>query len=228
MKKSFAFAASAGALLCATPAMAECDNSVTTAFEGQREFAEQDFTLHRGLTFTADDTFTCDVAARWKVYGDGWLGQTDTPAHNEQDAIVGATYQAGEHTTIDASAAVFQIDGPDAYRLRLMVNYQFDDHWSAEVNGDVIRGGFETEVLRAQVSRTGPLAWGFSDHLRAGLSYDTWSGDTVFQWEVGISHPFILGSTASLSAKGYQGLTGGHDGRTNNDAMPSLSVAWRH
>lgn len=224
MKKSFAIAALLPVFLCAAPAMADCANNTTVGGEGGRQFAEQDFTLHRGATLTVDDTFTCDVAEHWKVYGNWWRGQTDTAAHNEEDRGVGGIYRADEHTTWDTSVYQFKIDGPDAYRVRLMVHHDFDDHWAVEVNGDVIWGGFETEVLRAQVFRSDPLAWGFSSNLRAGLSFDTWSGDAVFQWGAGVSHPFVFGTTLNLSAQGYQGLTGGHDGQTNNDAMGLVSV----
>ncbi len=215
------------ALVAASNAAVACAVDTSIAFETDRQFAEQDFTLHKGATGVGDGTLTCDAAEHWKVYGTYWQAQTDVTTNNEIDLVFGGVYQAGEHTTIDGNLAMFEIAGPEAYRARITVGHQINDNWSVSVNGDIVRGGFETEVVRGQVFYTHPLAGPFSYNLRAGVSYDSWSGDTVAQWGAGVSTPFVLGTTLSAYVQGYAGLTGGHDNLTGNDTMGGISLS-RH
>lgn len=203
----------------------DCAGSLSIAAEDKRQFAEQDLTVHEGLTGVGNLNISCPFTDRLSVYVNGWRGQTNVEEHNETDYGAGIVYRADDETRLDLSYSQFRIQGPEAYRFRALAHRDLNEQWAVEANYDVVRGGFKTDVARLQVFRTDHLVGSFSNTIRVGISHDTWSGDVVAQWQVGVSTPFLLDTTLSAYVQGYQGLTGGNDGQTGSDTMAGIGLS---
>lgn len=206
----------------ATTALAQTTVSGSVDYNPARFFPEQ------GLTacWTPTDIYSATVSNDG-TYFNVWHAETGSRPCNETDLTLGHVWNVSDRATLDGNIAMFELAGPEAYRARLTYSYQVSDEISVSVNGDVVRGGFETDVLRVQGRWSDEIAGPFTGSAMVGLSVDSWSEDTVAQWNLGVSFPFLFGTTGTVYYTGYDVLDNGRADRPGEegDDMFGVSVA---
>lgn len=226
MNKFLATTALVSALACAAPAMAQeeqqCNGNASVGNDTGRLFAKQGLDFYQGSTGIFDFTLTCG-----RFYGNLWHAETGFQTFNETDGRVGVTGQITSDLSYDASVAIYVIDGPEAYELSGAVTYTINDNWSLKGDIDIIRGGFNTDVFFGEVRWSDELFGNVSGSASAGVSFDTWSRDTVGHLNLGASIP-IWALTGSASVQGFTVLEEGNPALSNDDdaVIGSLSLSY--
>ena len=217
----------AGVFTAPTAAFAQSDtfsHTGSVAMESGRLFPEQGLALYDGFTVVADYTITHNQSG-W--YGNLWHAETGTRANNETDVCIGNRGAIDSATSYDVSGCMFEIAGPEAYRLRLAASHALNENWVVAVNGDIVRGGFETDTVRAQLQWHDEIFGPFTGSGSVGVSYDTWSEDTVARLKLGVSFP-IFGVTATAAYDRFEVVSQGPLSRSSdrNGENFSLSVGF--
>ena len=205
-----------------TTAFAQTTLSGSVDYNPARFFAQQGLTACRTPT-----TIYSATASNDGTYFNFWHAETGSRACNETDLTLGHVWQLNDRVAVDGNIAMFEIAGPEAYRARATMSYRVNDEISVSVNGDVVRGGFETDVLRAQGRWSDEIVGPFTGSAMVGLSVDSWSKDTVAEWNVGVSFPFLFGMTGTVYYTGYDVLENGRADRPGeeDDDMIGVSIA---
>jgi len=176
----FSFALITTALTPLAARAQEVENSISASIESGRIFADQGFVLYEDLTFVSDYTVSY---GDW--YVDFWHAQTR--AANESDLCAGKTGTLAPRVEYDTNVCYFVIDGPEAYQLEFNVEYAITDELTFAARADIIRGGFETDVVYGGLAFTrGPF------DINGGVSGDSWSEDVVLQAGAGVTFPLHL------------------------------------
>lgn len=205
----------------ASPAAAQSlEHSWSVSVKDGWLFPEQGLDLHDGLTLVLD----------YEVSNDGWYAsvlraQTDTRANDETDVCGGRRGDLAPRTRYNANVCMFELYGPEAYRVRGELTYELTENLSVTVTGDVVRGGFETDTARMRADWSGELFGPVSGSASAAVSVDTWSEDTVGQLSGGVSVPLVFGTTLELSYQRFDVLNEGRLDRSADKRGEDLSLA---
>lgn len=222
MKKLLAITTILSAVAMATPAMAQenCENNATIGYDTGRLFEKQGMNLYEGSTWIFDYTLTCG-----HYYADFWRAETGRRPFNETDVRVGRTGNLTNNLSYDASVALYEIYGPEAYELSGEVTYTVNDNWSVTGDVDIVRGGFETNTFLGEVAWSDELFGSFSANATAGVSFDTWSEDVVGRYSLGVSFPIVWDVVGSASIKGFVVLDEGNPSQSNDEDANIVSLA---
>lgn len=230
MKRNTYLAITIAVGLLAAPAVAFAETEAAFSHAGsvsadsKRLFVEQGLVYYEGFTGVLDHTITHEESG---VYGNVWHAETGNRRFNETDLCLGRRGALGSETDYDASYCAFLIDGPNAHRLRFVVSHQISESISADLTGDIVRGGFETNTVRARLRASDELTDSVTGSASLGVSYDTWSEDTVGHVKLGITFPiFNLSATAAYDR--FEVLSQGplNRSRDQNGDRISLSTGW--
>lgn len=182
MRMLFSFALITTALTPLAARAQEVENSISASIESGRIFADQGLVQYRGRTYTGEYEISY---GDW--YASAWHAHTEPRASRETDLCAGKTGNMAPRVEYDTNACVFLLDGTEAYQLEFNVEYEITDELTFAARADVIRGGFETDVVYGGLAFTrGPF------DVNGGVSGDSWSGDVVLQAGAGIALPLHL------------------------------------
>ncbi len=223
MKKFLATTALVSAVAFAAPAMAQeqqCENNASVSNDSGRLFANQGMDFYQGSTWTFDYTLSCG-----NYYANFWHAQTGRRAFNETDVRVGYANELSNNWSYDASFAFYELAGPEAYELSGEVTYTITNNWSVSGDINIVRGGFKTDTFLGEVAWSDELFGSVSGNASTGVSFDTWSEDTVGHLSLGVSSRLIFEVVGSISAKGFVVIDEGNPSQSNDEDGAIISLA---
>lgn len=164
-----------------------------------RNFNEQQFVLSDEPVLEVDITVTHVPTG---IYGYAWRAQpfANVYDYHETDLQVGKNTPYGKFT-VQTELGYFEFAGKDEWRIRNSLTRPIGQGLTGSVTFDVMRGGLDTEVLKASVSRSGDR-WSVSGNL----SYDRAFDATGVSGELGYK-PFADRSFRII-ANGFAGNRG--------------------
>lgn len=222
MKKFLVTSAILSAFAIATPAMAQtqCEHSASVGHDSGRLFAKQGMDFYQGSTWIFDYTLSCGGA-----YTNLWRAQTSDRPFNETDWRIGYAGNVTSNLSYDASVALYELYGPEAYELSGEGTYTINDNWSLTGDVDIVRGGFETNTFLGEVVWSDELFGNLSATGSTGISFDTWSEDVVGHYSLGVSFPIVWDIVGNASVKGFVVLDEGDPSQSNDEDAAIVSLA---
>ncbi len=180
------------AAILASPAAAQnIEQRVSSSIESGRIFRDQGKIVHEGPTIIVD--YTARVDGWSATY---WRAETGNRQTEETDICIGKAGNAMERAAYRIRLCMIEMVGPEAVHASASLDHALSDRWMLTGGMKVMRGGFRTE--------TGYIGLAFADRamgINAGVSYDTWSSDTVLQAGAGVSLPFLRASRLQVRCR---------------------------
>lgn len=174
--------------------------STTATLATGRIFADQGFVLTEEPVIELDAT-----ACRDAVCVGIWRAQSlvgDNSVH-ETDFTVAYSFAAGDNS-LEIKAGVFELPGPEVIDVSFSATRDVSDVCAATGSVELMRGGFEDTVFKAQLGCTAQfnnsnLGWDAS----SSVIHSDWSGNASFGYQALLYYQYNSGVRLTAGVKGF-------------------------
>ena len=193
-------------------------HSTLDPFVSGRVFQEQ------GITYTTHAVWLADALVCKDSIGCGYIFAAESLTgrwqDREEDFILFRDFSLGK-TTIELNTGFLELVGKGDFRERVVLSHPLFKDCVGNVYGDIMRGGFKSDVVKGEAVCSVPLFGKVQLSTRLQVSYDSHFERTDGGYNVGFTIPVhIVGHDFSLRpyTKGYMIIVNdrgipGHDGR---------------